>query len=106
MAPGTVVYVGEHKTERVAVTVFHYDAQQFTEHSVTNVDELGAFLKRSSESAAGSPPPVTWINVDGLHDTALIEKVGSLLGLHPLVLEDIVNTIAITAIQAQGGASA
>jgi magnesium transporter len=33
-------------------------------------------------------PSVSWINVDGLHDTELIEKVGKNFNLHPLVLED------------------
>jgi magnesium transporter len=33
-----------------------------------------------------------WINVDGLHDTGLIAKLGSHYGIHPLILEDIVNT--------------
>ena len=37
-------------------------------------------------------PPVTWINVDGLHDVERIEKFGSHFGIHPLTLEDIVNT--------------
>jgi magnesium transporter len=35
---------------------------------------------------------VTWINVDGLHDTAMLEEIGQLFDLHPLVLEDILNT--------------
>jgi hypothetical protein len=37
-------------------------------------------------------PGVTWINVNGIHDVALIEELGKCLGLHPLTLEDIVNT--------------
>ncbi len=37
-------------------------------------------------------PPVSWINVTGLHQVELIEKLGSHFGIHPLVLEDIVNT--------------
>jgi magnesium transporter len=35
---------------------------------------------------------VTWINVDGLHQVEVIEKLGECYGLHPLVLEDILNT--------------
>jgi magnesium transporter len=37
-------------------------------------------------------PPVTWINVDGLHELKVVEKIGAHFGIHPLVLEDIVNT--------------
>jgi hypothetical protein len=35
---------------------------------------------------------VTWINIDGLHEVDVIEKMGKNFGLHPLVLEDIVHT--------------
>ena len=34
---------------------------------------------------------VTWIDVVGLGDTSLIEKVGKRAGMHPLALEDVVH---------------
>jgi len=35
---------------------------------------------------------VTWVNVSGLHDTALIGEIGRFFNVHPLLLEDILNT--------------
>jgi magnesium transporter len=35
---------------------------------------------------------MTWINIDGLKDVSLIKQVGSYFKLHPLVMEDILNT--------------
>lgn len=35
---------------------------------------------------------ITWINVDGVHEIDIIEKIGNCYGLHPLIMEDIVNT--------------
>ncbi len=35
---------------------------------------------------------MTWINVDGVHQVEVIEKIGKSFGLHPLILEDILNT--------------
>jgi magnesium transporter len=35
---------------------------------------------------------VTWINVDGLHQVDVLEKLGNCYGLHSLVLEDILTT--------------
>ncbi|HWQ61939.1 MAG TPA: magnesium/cobalt transporter CorA, partial [Negativicutes bacterium] len=35
---------------------------------------------------------VTWISVDGLKNVGLIEKIGAAFTIHPLVLEDILNT--------------
>ncbi|MFH1429791.1 MAG: magnesium/cobalt transporter CorA, partial [Candidatus Margulisiibacteriota bacterium] len=43
-------------------------------------------------------PPLTnqeqviWLNVDGLHDTSIIQQIGEKFNLHPLLLEDILNT--------------
>jgi magnesium transporter len=42
------------------------------------------------------PPPersgVAWIHIDGLQDIHLLEQIGSIFNLHPLTLEDILNT--------------
>lgn len=48
----------------------------------TDLAPLRAFLDRF---------PVTWINVDGLADTELVRKLGSMFDIHPLVLEDVVH---------------
>lgn len=37
-------------------------------------------------------PTVTWINIDGVDRVDVIEKLGKHFNLHPLALEDIVNT--------------
>jgi magnesium transporter len=35
---------------------------------------------------------VSWVNVDGINQMALLKKLGDCFGIHPLVLEDIANT--------------
>lgn len=35
--------------------------------------------------------PVTWVNVDGLGDEAVLRELGDVFGLHPLALEDVVH---------------
>jgi magnesium transporter len=37
-------------------------------------------------------PGVSWVDVTGVHDGGMVEEIGSAFGLHPLVLEDVVNT--------------
>ncbi len=83
LPPGTVEYVGERKAERVKITVFDYQDTFFEEKEVQSVEEC--FPYRDA-------PRVSWINIDGLHDTESLEKLGEHFGLHPLVLEDIVHT--------------
>jgi len=83
LAPGTLVYTGEKKVEKVRIRIIDYDATQLEEKEADAVEECFPFKDK---------PTVTWINIDGLHDLELIGKIGRQFGLHPLVLEDIVNT--------------
>lgn len=83
LAPGTLVHIGEKKAERVRITLIDYDESEFQEKEVERIEECFPFKDK---------PTVTWINIDGLHDTELIEKLGKHFNLHPLVLEDILNT--------------
>jgi magnesium transporter len=83
LPPGTPVYVGERKDEKVRISVLDYDEKQCQEKEIKDVEEC--FLFKDT-------PSVTWINIDGIHKVDIIEKTGKHFGLHPLILEDIVNT--------------
>jgi len=83
LTPGTLVHVGERKIEKVRIRIIDYDETQLEEREVKKVEECFPFKDK---------PTVTWINIDGLHDVEVIEKIGNQFGLHPLVLEDIVHT--------------
>jgi magnesium transporter len=83
LPPGTLVYIGEKKVENVRITFLDYDEQSFEEKQVPNIEEC---LKLKDTGT------VSWINIDGLHDIELLEKLGKGFELHPLVLEDILNT--------------
>jgi len=83
LTPGTLVHTGEQKVGKARVTIIDYDEEQIQEREVATVEECFPF--RDS-------PSVTWINIDGVHDLELVEKIGKYFNVHPLVLEDIVNT--------------
>jgi magnesium transporter len=83
LLPGTLIHIGEQKTENTKITIIDYDETQFKEMEINNVEELSSFKDK---------PTVTWINIDGLHDVEIIEKTGQCFNLHPLLLEDILNT--------------
>jgi magnesium transporter len=83
LSPGSLVHIGQKKTEAVSIRAFDYDENEFTEKTVTDYEECRPF--RDS-------PQVTWIDVVGLHDPKVIESIGQLFGLHPLIQEDILNT--------------
>ncbi len=81
-APGSIVHIGE-KTEISKIQIINFDKEQLSEKEVKNIQDCFPFLEK---------PPVTWINVVGLHKVDAIETIGKELKIHPLVLEDIVNT--------------
>ena len=83
MPPGTLVHIGERKVETVRITYMDYDEENIHEKQVASIEECFPFR---------ITPTVTWINIDGLHDVELIEKLGKEFELHPLILEDILNT--------------
>lgn len=81
--PGSLVYVGKPQTEPPRITVLDYDAETFLEKYAATCQECFAFRDTAT---------VTWINVDGVHDPAIVEAIGGHFGLHPLILEDILTT--------------
>jgi magnesium transporter len=83
LPPGTLIHVGEPQEEAVVVSVIDYDAGRIDEKQLDHPGDIRAFLDRES---------VTWVNLTGVHDVASVGIIGSILGVHPLVLEDVVNT--------------
>ncbi len=83
LPPGTLIHVGEKKAEKIRIQVIDYNEHEFIEKELSTIEEI--FQYRDT-------PSVSWINIDGLHDVDLIEKMGHCYNIHPLVLEDILNT--------------
>src|SRR3990167_8429295 len=84
LPPGTAVHIGEKKSERTLIRLLHYDATQVVERELEGIED-GAGLRPGTGG-------VTWVHVTGVHDVALLDKLGRGFGLHPLVVEDIANT--------------
>ncbi len=83
LPPGTLLHTGKRKMEHVAISVLDFSPEAFEERSIENIDDLKGFVDRKS---------TTWVNIDGLHDTELIARVGRMFDIHDLVLEDILDT--------------
>ena len=83
LSPGTLVYVGDRKDQKVKITVIDYDQDHLEEKEVGSIEDCLPYKLTDS---------VTWINISGIHDMAVIESLGKRFDLHPLLLEDAVNT--------------
>ena len=83
MSPGSLVHIGNTYTEKSKIALIRYDDNSLVEREVISVADLQEEKKRSG---------ILWVSIDGLQDVKLLEEIGVLFGLHPLVLEDILNT--------------
>lgn len=83
LPPGSLIHIGERKTERTRIAIIDYDERNFEGKKAKTVEECFPFKDKAT---------VTWINVDGVHDSDIIGKMGEHFGVHPLILEDIMNT--------------
>lgn len=81
--PGSVIFIGNQKMNKTEVEIFQYNKDHFYESKPENINDLSSLINSNT---------VTWINIDGLHDTYLIEFLGEQFGISSLVLEDVVNT--------------
>jgi magnesium transporter len=83
LPPGSLVYVGDKGAGKARITVVEYQEGMVREASVSELTEC---------FPCSDATTVTWIDVNSVHQVELVAKVGECFGLHPLVVEDILNT--------------
>ncbi|MCX8110544.1 MAG: hypothetical protein N3D15_04785, partial [Syntrophorhabdaceae bacterium] len=83
LPPGSLVHIGEQKTEKTEISLLLYDGSKIHEKKINNIRE---YIPLKDIQA------VTWIDICGVDKVDIINDIGTLFELHPLVLEDIMNT--------------
>ncbi|MCY7352850.1 MAG: magnesium/cobalt transporter CorA [Cytophagaceae bacterium] len=83
-SPGTLVYVGPETKLDVCVRRIEYNEQFIEETELKTIAECR--IQPMPENQ------VTWLDVDGIHKPEVIAEIGKLYNLHPLLLEDVLNT--------------
>jgi magnesium transporter len=81
--PGTLIHIGKAPVASVGIRVMDYTPEHLEEKTITNPADCLSYGLSTSTS---------WINLDGVHQLDLLERIGGDFTLHPLVLEDIANT--------------
>jgi magnesium transporter len=82
-SPGTLIHVGNYKTEKIQLNMLEYSKDFYRKKEINNIEQC--FRSEREDS-------IKWVNIEGIHDVSIIEKIGSQFNLHPLMLEDILNT--------------
>ena len=84
LPPGTLIPPEGTRTGTAPlITIIDYDANKYQEKTVTSLEECLPFKATDT---------VTWINIDGLSDIPLLDRIGRSYDIHPLILESILNT--------------
>lgn len=85
LPPGVLVHVGKERKEKVIVSVMDYNQEHLLEKTITDLDSFFPFSDQKRTL-------IKWINISGVHQLDLVEKIGIHFNIHPLTMEDIVNT--------------
>lgn len=81
LPPGTVIYTGKNINENVEIELYSFDSKNFSKKvcDEINFEEIKTNGKYN------------WINVVGVHNIDLINKIGENFGINNLILEDLTN---------------
>ena len=83
MPPGTLMHVGKQPAQPARITAIRFSADHLDECTITSLADLKHLHQENT---------ITWVHCEGLHLGGLLEDFGHEFGVHPLVLEDILNT--------------
>jgi len=83
LPPGTPIHIGEHRTDAISIHQVTYNNAVLQEKNLTQKEEF---------SFSPTEHTLTWLNVQGVHDIGPLKHIAKGFQLHPLVLEDLVNT--------------
>lgn len=81
--PGTPLFIGRRLMEDVRISYMRYNGNLYEEKENTTPEECEKLC--CSED-------IVWINVLGIHDSDVVESIGQLFHIHPLTVEDVLNT--------------
>src|SRR5688572_29578278 len=79
--PGTLVISTSAQAPRI--TAIEYSADIATTVEISDVAQLRPYLTGKTN---------VWIHVQGIGDEAIMRALGEMFSIHPLALEDVVNT--------------
>ncbi|MGL6131355.1 MAG: magnesium/cobalt transporter CorA, partial [Fusobacteriaceae bacterium] len=80
MEPGSVIYTGNKLDEKIVIELFSYNDSNTSKERFQKIEDVK--LKKEC---------VNWLNIDGVHNTDIVKKIGDIFKIDNLILEDITN---------------
>lgn len=82
-SPYDLVFTGRQKTEQTLLRLIDFTEEKLEEQQLKRIEEGNAYI------ATGS---TTWINIDGVHDTQVMQDFSETFKISTLVLADVLDT--------------
>ncbi len=82
LPPGSLIYTGKYTDVNITIDLLRYDETKV---------ESSTLHPQALPHLATDHKQVQWLNINGLHDTAIISQLGKTFNIHKLVLEDMLN---------------
>jgi magnesium transporter len=83
ISPDELLFRGEQKVNSVLLRIIDFDAVNIEENALNTVDEVLKYQDKNT---------ITWFNIDGIHNTDIMEKITKGFHLDPLVMSNVMNT--------------
>jgi len=83
LGPGSLIHVGDVVQSETRVTLIDYNSDHFEQRTVSSLEDILKYRDTAS---------TTWVIIEGLADAEIIGTIGTYFDIHPLVLEDVMNT--------------
>ena len=81
--PGSLVLIGSRKMDHPVIQLMEFDADTLVDKELASIEEARECL--TSEA-------MSWINIWGIHDLEMMQQLADIFQLHPILMEDILNT--------------
>lgn len=83
LGPDALHFRGIKKMDQTMIRVIDFNSENLTETELETIDEVIKYK---------DSPTTTWINIDGIHDKELMQKVADGFGIDAIFLDDVMNT--------------
>ena len=83
LPPGSLIHVGKRIKGDIKISITEYNSSEHFEIDSSTIEKTISLEDNSK---------ISWINIDGLHNTEAIGKIGTHFDIHGLLIEDILNT--------------
>jgi len=90
ISPDELWFRGEQKIDNVLLRVISFDANSIEEKVIHSLKDI---VKYQNEEK------VTWLNVDGLHNSSVMEEIAEVFELDKIILADVMNVHARPKVQ-------